>query len=256
MTPALEQVEAAAWEQQYTGLEPELRPLVARLGRLQVFGVGAWPDSAWHHTVVGVGLEEPTPPAVLDAALTLLARLGATNPVLPVVEGAPRELLTGRGFTVGTPLLRLAAPAGGAKPAGPLRVTAVGPEAGATVAAVCLQGFGRVEQAWWRGGLGRPGWTQVVAWDGDTAVATGALFVAGEHAWIGSATTVPAARGRGTHAALLQARLAMAAEQGAAQVSAKCAPGSASYRGLLRAGFTLSHRLMQWRRPAPDGRTA
>lgn len=258
MLPELEEVEQAAWAQQYRGLaelDPSLGALVAPVGGLQVVGVAAWAASAWHAQVAGVGLRAPATERGLDAALALLARLGAQRPVVQAVEGAEPvdrlpSWLAGRGFTSGTGLLRLAAPARTRPADGPLRVAVAGPADGATVAAVCLRGFGQVDQRWWRAGLGRPGWTQVVAYDGDTPVATAALFVDGPEAWLGSATTVPAARRRGAHGALVAARLALAAEQGAVRVSAKVAPGSPAHRGLTRAGFALAHRLVQWRRRA------
>ena len=242
--PELEAVEAAAWREQYAGLDPELRALTVDVGALQVFGVGAWPDSAWHNVLTG----RPEP-KTLDLALALLGRLGATAPVVQLAEGAhpaAEELLAARGFAPTTRLVRLHAPAvPGELPAG---VEVAGTDQGSTVASVCLKGFGQVDQRWWRGGLGREGWTQVVARTGEVAVGTGALFVRGDDAWIGSATTVPEARGRGVHAAVLQARLGLAAAQGATRVSVKCLPGSASYRSLVRAGFAVSHPVAQWRR--------
>lgn len=251
---AVEEVEQAAWTEQYTGLDPELRPLVAAVGGLTVLAVGAWGDSAWHSTAVGLGLHAPPTGRGLDVALALLDKLGARRPVVPVVEGcAPPALLAERGLTVPTSLLRLSAPAGGPGPAGRLRVVAVGADAGSAVASVCLQGFGQVDQRWWRAALGRAGWTQVIAYDGELAVGTAALFVAGDEAWMGSATTVPTSRRTGAHAALLAARLRLAAEQGAVRVSVKCAEGSASHRNLLRAGFAPVHRLVQWRRPPDPG---
>ena len=88
MSP-LEAVETAAWAQQYAGLDPDLRALTVPLGPLHAFGVGAWPDSAWHHVVTGLGEDTAT----LDPALALLQRLGAVRPVLQVVDGAaPSEV--------------------------------------------------------------------------------------------------------------------------------------------------------------------
>ena len=252
MIPELEEVEQAAWTAQYTGLaevDPDLGPLAVPVAGLHVHGVAGWPDSPWHNTVTGAGLRGPLREPALDAALALLSRLGARHPVVQVAEGAevPPAWLAARGLAPSPPLLRMSAPTGGALPAGPLRVEAVGPSAGSTVAAVCLRGFGQVDQRWWRAGLGRPGWTQVVAYEGDVAVATGALFVAGEQAWLGSATTVPDRRRAGTHGALVAARLRLAADQGALRASVKCAEGSPSHRSLVRAGFTPAHRVMQWR---------
>ena len=253
MKPELERVEQAAWTAQYTGLaevDPSLGPLAVEVAGLWVHGVAGWPDSAWHNTVSGAGLEGPATEKSLDVALALLARLGAQRPGVQVAEGAePAAELTrwllARGFTAGAPLLRLQAPSRAGDVDG---VEVAGPADGATVAAVCLQGFGQVDQRWWRAGLGRPGWTQVLARLEGTAVATGALFVAGQHAWLGSATTVPGARRAGAQAALVAARLALAAEQGARTVSVKCAAGSPSHRNLVRAGFAPAHRVLQWRR--------
>ena len=217
---------------------------------LWVHGVAGWPDSAWHNTVSGAGLTAPATEKQLDVALALLTRLGAQRPAVQVAEGAsPRRTCSAgwrrAGFTAAPPLLRLQAPTVAGDP-GPVDVA--GPSDGATVAAVCLKGFGQVDQRWWRAGLGRPGWTQVLVRREGAAVATAALFVAGEHAWLGSATTVPGARRAGAHTAMVAARLALAAEQGAATASVKCAAGSPSHRTLLRAGFTEAHRVVQWRR--------
>ena len=222
-------VEQAAWTAQYAGLaevDPSLGALAVEVAGLHVYGVAGWPDSAWHATVTGAGLDAPATEKALDVALTLLGKIGAQRPGVQVAEGAepagelPRWLAA-RDLVPGAPLLRLQAPAV-AGSTGDVQVA--GPGDGATVAAVCLQGFGQVDQRWWRAGLGRPGWTQVLLRAEGTAVATAALFVAGEHAWLGSATTVPGARRAGAHRALVAARVALAAEQGARTVSVRCAP--------------------------------
>ena len=253
MIPQLERVEQAAWSAQYAGLaevDPSLGALAVEVAGLHVYGVAGWPASAWHATVTGAGLAGPASEKALDVALTLLDRIGAQRPGVQVAEGAepaaelPRWLAA-RGLAPGPPLMRLHAPAVAGDPGA---VEVAGPGDGATVAAVCLQGFGQVDQRWWRAGLGRPGWTQVLLRAGGTAVATAALFVAGEHAWLGSATTVPGARRQGAHRALVAARVALAAEQGARTVSVRCAPGSPSHRTLVRAGFAEAHRVTTWRR--------
>lgn len=242
-----EEVEAAAWRQQYSGLDDDLRGLAVDVAGLSVFGVGAWPDSPWHHVITGVSSDGSS--KGLDVALALLSRLGARSPMVQVVDEdteAVGPVLAARGFGRTTRLVRMSAPVADL----PLPDGVTESSDGASVASVCLKGFGQVDQRWWRGGLGREGWTQVLARSGDLAVGTGALFVAGDQAWIGSATTVPDARGRGVHAALLSARLGLAARAGASIVSVKCAPGSTSYRSLVRAGFQAAYGVSQWRRPA------
>ncbi len=242
-----EEAESAAWRAQYAGLDDDLRGLAVDVAGLSVFGVGAWPTSPWHHVVTGVSSAEAG--KGLDVALALLTRLGALSPMVQVVDDDTDQVgpgLAARGFGRTTRLVRMTAPAVDVEMPDGVSVTSDG----ASVASVCLKGFGQVDQRWWRGGLGREGWTQVLARSGDLAVGTGALFVAGEQAWIGSATTVLDARGRGVHAALLAARLGLAARAGAATVSVKCVPGSTSYRSLVRAGFSAAYGVSQWRRPS------
>lgn len=229
----LDQAELAAMRVQWTGL-PGAR--VQRVGGLEVFSA---PGPRW---LTQVRVVEDA--QALDAALAQ-----APGALVQLVDGDALEpLLARRDFRRGTRLLRLAAPAGSAQvPA--LRVELVGPEAAPQVADLCRQGFGLDLPQWWSAPLGRSGWTQAVAYDGDVAVATGGLHVEGEVGWISATSTIPAARGRGAHAALLAVRLRLAAEQGARRVGVKVEPGTASHRNLLRAGFAPAHAVTQWERP-------
>lgn len=85
-----------------------------------------------------------------------------------------------------------------------------------------------------------------MAYDGDVPVAVGGLHVGGRTGWSGAAATVPHARGRGAQAAVLALRLRLAAAQGADRVCVEVAPGSASLRNLVRAGFVVSHEVVPW----------
>lgn len=248
---ALEVADDDARALQYGGLDPALRPLVAEVGGLVVRGVAEWPDTPLS-SLTGFGVRLVSARG-LDSALGLLARVGITAPIVSVVEGCDAtELLTERGFVPATSLVRLARDLAdvGAPAESAFRVEEVGPSAAAAVVAVCRAGFGpSIDPAWWRAGLGRPGWTQVLAYDGDTPVATGSLAVSKGVGWLGGTTTVPAARGRGAHAALLDLRLAVAAQAGASRIGVLAADGGGSMRNLVRAGFTVSHAVQQWRRP-------
>ena len=96
-----------------------------------------------------------------------------------------------------------------------------------------------------------PGWTVVLACDGATPVAAGAMFVAGEVAWLDFMSTSPAARGRGAHTALLAMRLRLARQRGcraALTCTGEAVPGDPqrSYANILKAGFGeagLTHNL-------------
>lgn len=232
----LEAAELAAMLVQWAGL-PGAQ--VRRVGALHVF-TGEGP--AWFTQVRGIELDEAELAAALELAPTALVN---------VVDGlVDDELLRRCGLVPATRLLRMVAPAGevsaGAGVDHGLSVRVVGAEAAEVVAAVADAGFGTSQPAWWCAPLGRPGWTQVVAYDGPLPVATGGLHVADGRGWIGATTTVPAARGRGAHAALLAARRRLAAQQGARRVAVKVEPGTASHRNLLRAGFADAYPLTQW----------
>ncbi|MFC4452476.1 GNAT family N-acetyltransferase [Deinococcus sonorensis] len=70
-------------------------------------------------------------------------------------------------------------------------------------------------------------------------VAAGALSVLGGVGLLYSAATRPEARGRGAQTALLVTRLHAARAAGARSAAVLTAPGSASERNILRAGFQL-----------------
>lgn len=244
MDPALERAEADALATIYQGLPG------GRVDDVGGWAVRSWParpQSTWMHQAAVVG---PVTAVSFDTALAELEPL----PVLAQVPtGTLDEAeLRRRGFGSPTRQLRLVAPAGGPPPQPACWLESVGPQGGGDVSAVSRQGSGIDEPWWWVAPLGSPGWTQLVVYDGDAPLATGALHVAGELAWLGAASTVPGARGRGAHTALLAHRLRLAADLGAGRVVAKAQPGSASHRNLLRAGFAPAYEVIQWCRPGPS----
>jgi GNAT superfamily N-acetyltransferase len=103
---------------------------------------------------------------------------------------------------------------------------------------------------------GRVGWHAFAAYDGDSPVATGALFVWEDTGWLGMAGTLPSHRGRGAQGALLGARIDRARELGLSRVVTETGaprdgqPGP-SYRNILRSGFEPSYLRPNYR--APEG---
>lgn len=111
-------------------------------------------------------------------------------------------------------------------------------------------------RAWLKGLVGRPGWVHYLAYDGDKPVATAALFVQRQVAWVGFAATLPEYRGRGGQAVLMQRRLADAARVGCDTVVVETAQqteqrNAPSYRNMNRFGFKLAYLRPNyiWRRP-------
>jgi len=79
------------------------------------------------------------------------------------------------------------------------------------------------------------------------AVAT--LWVHEASGYLAVAATLPEARGRGCHAALLDARILRAAERGCDLIAAHAAVGSASQRNMERAGLRLAFHKSIWMKP-------
>lgn len=232
MDPDLEAAELAAMLVQWAGL-PGAQ--VHRVADLRVLRAPGQPWFTQVHGVVRIGPE-------LDEALAV-APTALVNVVHAVADAAE---LRRRGLVPVTRLMRMVAPARLVPTPTSPAVRVIGAEAADDVAAVADAGFRTDQPAWWRAPLGRPGWTQVMAYDDGVPVATGGLHVRGSVGWIGATTTLATARGRGAHAALLAARLRLATAQRADRVSVKVEPGSVSHRNLLRAGFVDAYRLTQW----------
>jgi len=88
----------------------------------------------------------------------------------------------------------------------------------------------------------------VAEWEG-TPAGAGGLFLHEGVALLAGASTVPAFRRRGVQAALLAARLALAAEAGCELAMVCAAPGSASQRNAERRGFRIGYTRTKWMRP-------
>jgi hypothetical protein len=77
-------------------------------------------------------------------------------------------------------------------------------------------------------------------------IATGTLFVCGDVAMLGGASTVPDSRKKGAQTALLAARLAHAVEQGCAIAMMGASPGSQSQRNAEKNGFRIAYTRTKW----------
>lgn len=80
-----------------------------------------------------------------------------------------------------------------------------------------------------------------VAWVNGEPVGAGALEVHDRVAALMAASTLPAFRNQGIHAALLHARLSAALEAGCEFAMVHTRPGAASQRNVLRTGFALMY---------------
>ena len=93
----------------------------------------------------------------------------------------------------------------------------------------------------------RPGWTHYIAFDGESAVATSALFVRKGIGWLGIAGTLPVHRGKGGQGAMMARRIRDAAILGCDYVITETGESTTlhpnpSYRNMMRSGFQLAYQ--------------
>jgi GNAT superfamily N-acetyltransferase len=203
--------------------------------------------AAWNR-VVGLGVDEPVTPRILDRVERFYADRGAGFSVQGAVAG-----LEGRGYVREPGAAVFERPVERVDLAeSPLAVVdaADGEQFGAVCAAA--SGLPQVFAAWFAALVGRDRWHCFVACDGHAAVATGVLYVGEMVGCFGFAATLERHRGRGAQRALLAARLVRAHQLGLATVVASTGETvrdrpSASYRNLERTGFRLVGSRPNWR---------
>ncbi len=166
--------------------------------------------------------------------------------VAHMLSGGPQP----PGYTAGLAYMRFAcAPDPAAMAPTDLRVEQVGPQGALHFARPVATAFA-VPEGPLRFLPGRPGWTCLVAYDGDEAVAAGALFATGDEGYLTFGATLPEARGRGAQSALLAERVAIAGRLGLRALTTETgADGGPSYRNILAAGFTETGAVPNWESP-------
>lgn len=129
-----------------------------------------------------------------------------------------------------------------------LRVEVIGPELATEFAQVAATAFGLppLILPWLAASVGQPGWRHYLAFDGDTAVATAALFTQNGVGWLGIGSTLPAYRRRGGQGALMARRIRDAAALGCRWLVTETGADSParpnpSYHNMLRTGFALAY---------------
>lgn len=124
-------------------------------------------------------------------------------------------------------------------------------------AATVTAGFGMPPtlSVWLKGIVGLPGWHCYLSYAGSEPAGAGALFVAGNHAWIGIGATRPELWRRGGHRALLARRIAHAARHGARLVVTETGvpqgdQPSPSYRNICSVGCNVAYVRPNWASPS------
>ena len=101
--------------------------------------------------------------------------------------------------------------------------------------------------------VGRNSWRCFAAFDGDRVIATGAVFIGGDYAWLGFGSTLAAYRGQGLQAALIRIRIDTARAAGVSLLTGGTGISSSrsndpSFVNFRRAGFALAYEQRAFRR--------
>jgi len=135
-----------------------------------------------------------------------------------------------------------------------LRIEVVGPEWAedfARISVIEAYGFPPVMAPSVWAAMGRPGWRHYLGFDGDTAVASGAMYVRDGMAWLGFGATTEGYRRRGGQSAMFAQRLSDAHDAGCRLAITETGEESPdnpnpSYHNMLRAGFQLAYARRNW----------
>ncbi len=257
---ALEAAEAAACRSYTTAAPTEVAAglglAASDLGPALAVRATAF-DILMYNRVVGLGVAAPAREGELDRAIAFFRDAGVPRCMVHEAPGAEPAVLPAwleaRGFARHNHWLRLHRPV--ARPQGlpDPRVRPIGREHAEVFARTDAEAFGHPLSMvpWFAATVGREGWHHFGAFEDGEPAGFGALFVAGEVAWFGFACTREGFRRRGIQSALIDARLAAAAELGCARVAVETADDTPerpnpSTHNLRRAGFVDSYRRPNW----------
>lgn len=210
---------------------------------------------------VRLGVGQSASEAELENVLAHMDRRGEQYAVLVAPQSRPSALaswLERRGFKRGYAWMKFRRACDGA-PHVPsdLEIRVIGREFGGEFGRVVTEVFGFPPGVapWVAALVGRPNWICAMAFADDTPVATGAVYVNGEYAWLGFGATLASYRHRGAQNALLSRRLEEAAARGARVAVTETGerlPDKpiGSYRNILRAGFEETYLRQNYMSPS------
>lgn len=266
---AAELVEREAWLDMFAAapdaVVEELELAFGRIGGIVLLASRAVPITEFNRAMA-VGVEASAEAGDLDRTLEWLdghAANGWALQLAPVGESeASLAWLAGHGMTPAgngwakfylppAPFSRPAAAEGGIE----VRPTSATDANAYGEIVRSVFGFPASAGAWFAALVGRPGWSTYIAYDGETAVGSGAMFARDGAAWLGIGTTLSAFRRRGVQTALLARRIADARSEGVETLTTETGyPASdeaafPSYRNVRRAGFALAYVRPNYKRP-------
>jgi hypothetical protein len=202
---------------------------------------------------LGFGLREPLTDANIDGIVNRFRGAGVRRFGIQLTPDAQpqdvREMLRARGFQHVTNWVRAVR---GREPAphidSALRIEPINQKDGSSFGEIVCSVFKfplGIRQ-WIASTIGRDGWRHYCGFDGEVPVATGAMFVRNDTAWLGFAATLPSHRKLGAQGAIMARRIGDALAQGCRLLITETgedtpAKPNPSYHNMIRCGFTLAY---------------
>jgi GNAT superfamily N-acetyltransferase len=230
---------------------------LARIGGGVAVSMRNDPTRYWSKAL---GFTAPITADLIDEVLDFYRKEGNPHAVLQIApDRIPADwagICASRGIRAGSEWVKLAASIRDIPPAaeGPLRVGRVTVKdadewAGVVTAAFGMTAAGLPEML--AATAGNPRFQPYAVWAGDSIVAGGNLFIAGDVASLNAAATAPEFRGRGAQTALIHARIEAARTAGCRIVVAetgKPEPGAnnRSLNNMRRAGLQPCYPRRNW----------
>jgi GNAT superfamily N-acetyltransferase len=228
--------------------------------------VRAGPDVLMFNRVLGLGVRRPVRETELDEAVRVFQESGAPRFMIPIAPLArPPEFATwlaARGFHEHNHWIRLVRDLTEPlpEPRTDLRVAPFGTEHAETFGRMEAEAFGHPPELAELNSclVGRPGWSFVGAFEGETLVSVAGMHVQGAAAWFGFASTRAEYRGRGAQSALIAWRLAAARGAGCRWACVETAADTPekpnpSTHNLRRAGFRDAYERPNWVKVLREG---
>lgn len=251
----IEAAEHEAWIDMDRAAAPEVR---AALG-MECIATGdgatfalAKIDHIQFNRVAGLGLTRNVTAGELDAGIAVFERLGLKNWIVHVTPQSHdlAQRCAERGLVrhprTWAKFIRDASPP--AKIETDLAVREVGAGFGEAFGRTAVTGFGMPPVVGdWLGSIpGRANWHCFLAFDGNTPVGAGALYVTDRVGWIGIGATLESHRGRKAQQAILEARIAKGIERGCEYFTTETGiphEGEAgpSFKNIQRAGLGIAY---------------
>ncbi|BBF93983.1 GNAT family N-acetyltransferase [Blastochloris tepida] len=214
------------------------------------------PSATAVNRAIGLGLDRPAEPDLISAVADAYERAGVANYIVHWhPDAAPTRAanwIAGRGLVRAPGWMKFVR--GRSAPPLPrphhFDVRRVGAEDGLAFARIICSalGLGQAAEGWLSRLPSAPGWHAFMSFADDKPAGAGAVFISGETAWLDWCATARDFRGKGSHSALLSARITAALDLGCRTI-ATCARDDepsmgddhSSYANIVRAGFRESY---------------